>query len=131
MSATATKESTPESTEKKADGVLYIGIDLGTSRTSVASSNGLRETVWGYVGYPKDVVSTICKSPTLWRVHCQSQKRLKPFQTRLPQMGRNERSRAASASHDGLEQRPSQSIDSHPDDALDQSPVGPDPECRR
>ena len=38
-------------------GVLYIGIDLGTSRTSVAASNGVRETVWSYVGYPKDVVS--------------------------------------------------------------------------
>ena len=34
-----------------------IGIDLGTSRTSVAASNGVRETVWSYVGYPKDVVS--------------------------------------------------------------------------
>jgi len=43
------------SEEKK--GVLYIGIDLGTSRTSVAASNGVRETVWSYVGYPKDVVS--------------------------------------------------------------------------
>lgn len=40
-----------------AAGVLYIGIDLGTSRTSVAASNGLRETVWSYVGYPKDHVA--------------------------------------------------------------------------
>jgi rod shape-determining protein MreB len=45
--------------EEKKDkkGVLYIGIDLGTSRTSIAASNGQRETVWSYVGYPKDVVS--------------------------------------------------------------------------
>lgn len=57
MSDSATEEKSPEATEKKADGVLYIGIDLGTSRTSVASSNGVRETVWSYVGYPKDVVS--------------------------------------------------------------------------
>ncbi len=42
---------------KKQKGVLYIGIDLGTSRTSVAASNGQRETVWSYVGYPKDVVA--------------------------------------------------------------------------
>ena len=42
---------------KKKQGVLYIGIDLGTSRTSVAASNGERSTVWSYVGYPKDVVS--------------------------------------------------------------------------
>src|SRR5512138_2458058 len=39
------------------EGVLYIGIDLGTSRTSVSASNGVRETVLSYVGYPKDVVS--------------------------------------------------------------------------
>jgi len=42
---------------KKTKGVLYLGIDLGTSRTSVAASNGVRETVWSYVGYPKDVVA--------------------------------------------------------------------------
>jgi len=41
----------------KDEGVLYIGIDLGTSRTSVAASNGVRETVWSYVGYPKDHVA--------------------------------------------------------------------------
>jgi len=39
------------------EGVLYLGIDLGTSRTSVSASNGVRETVASYVGYPKDVVS--------------------------------------------------------------------------
>ena len=38
-------------------GVLYLGIDLGTSRTSVSASNGVRETVASYVGYPKDVVA--------------------------------------------------------------------------
>ncbi len=57
MSETATKDEKSDKTEKKAEGVLYVGIDLGTSRTSVASSNGERETVWSYVGYPKDVVS--------------------------------------------------------------------------
>jgi len=43
--------------DKKEAGVLYLGIDLGTSRTSVSASNGVRETVASYVGYPKDVVS--------------------------------------------------------------------------
>lgn len=38
-------------------GILYVGIDLGSSRTSVAASNGVRETVWSYVGYPKDHVA--------------------------------------------------------------------------
>ncbi|HIG87443.1 MAG TPA: hypothetical protein EYQ25_10405 [Planctomycetes bacterium] len=48
-------------TEEPADGedkgVLYLGIDLGTSRTSVTASNGLRETVESFVGYPKDPVA--------------------------------------------------------------------------
>ncbi len=43
--------------EGKDHGVLYLGIDLGTSRTSVAASNGVRATVPSFVGYPKDVVS--------------------------------------------------------------------------
>lgn len=44
----ADSESTP--------GILYVGIDLGTSRTSVAASNGVRATVASIVGYPRDVV---------------------------------------------------------------------------
>jgi len=39
------------------EGVLYLGIDLGTSRTSIAASNGVREFFASVVGYPKDVVS--------------------------------------------------------------------------
>ncbi|MEO0649207.1 MAG: rod shape-determining protein [Planctomycetota bacterium] len=41
----------------KPSGVLYVGIDLGTSRSSVAASNGVRDTLPSYVGYPKDVVA--------------------------------------------------------------------------
>ena len=37
--------------------IVYLGIDLGTSRTSITSFNGVRETVWSYVGYPKDHVA--------------------------------------------------------------------------
>src|SRR5689334_5350843 len=36
---------------------LLLGIDLGTSRSSVVSYNGTRKTVETYVGYPKDAVS--------------------------------------------------------------------------
>ncbi len=36
---------------------IYIGIDLGTSRTSITCSTGVRETVWSYVGYPEDHVA--------------------------------------------------------------------------
>ena len=39
------------------EGILYVGIDLGTSHTSVSASNGVRETVKSIVGYPKDVVA--------------------------------------------------------------------------
>ncbi|MBN2562069.1 MAG: rod shape-determining protein [Phycisphaerae bacterium] len=35
---------------------LYVGFDLGTSRTSVSASNGSRHTVLSYVGYCKDVI---------------------------------------------------------------------------
>ena len=41
----------------KDHGVLYLGVDLGTSRTSVCASNGVRETVESFVGYPKDPVA--------------------------------------------------------------------------
>ena len=39
------------------DGVLYVGIDLGTSRSAIAASNGVREFFPSVVGYPKDVVA--------------------------------------------------------------------------
>lgn len=39
------------------DNIVYLGIDLGTSRTSIVTSAGVRETVWSYVGYPKDHVA--------------------------------------------------------------------------
>ncbi len=48
---------TPDESKKSETGVLYLGIDLGTSRTSVAASNGQRVTLSSHVGYPKDVVS--------------------------------------------------------------------------
>ena len=36
---------------------LFVGIDLGTCRASVSASNGVREVVPTYVGYPKDNIS--------------------------------------------------------------------------
>ncbi|MHC5210624.1 MAG: MamK family actin-like protein [Planctomycetota bacterium] len=55
----AESTSTPgrNGSTKQEQGLLYLGIDLGTSRTSVAASNGVRESISSYVGYPKDVVS--------------------------------------------------------------------------
>ena len=52
-----TQKPQSSSAAYKPQGVLYIGMDLGTSRTSVSASNGVRETMESAVGYPKDVVS--------------------------------------------------------------------------
>jgi rod shape-determining protein MreB len=41
----------------KKDNMLYIGIDLGTSRSVVSASNGSRKWVESYVGWPKDFVA--------------------------------------------------------------------------
>ncbi len=57
MTTTPTTPPASRVRPAKPSGVLYLGMDLGTSRTSVAASNGVRETVASYVGYPKDVVS--------------------------------------------------------------------------
>jgi rod shape-determining protein MreB and related proteins len=40
-----------------ATGVLYLGMDLGCYKTSIAATNGSRETVYSIVGWPKDPVS--------------------------------------------------------------------------
>jgi len=39
------------------DGVLYAGIDLGTSRSSISASNGQRHVVDSFVGWPVDMVA--------------------------------------------------------------------------
>ncbi len=39
------------------EGVLYIGMDLGCYKTSIAATNGTREVVYSIVGWPKDPVS--------------------------------------------------------------------------
>lgn len=37
--------------------VVYIGMDLGTFKTSVASSNGRRDSIYTAVGWPKDHIA--------------------------------------------------------------------------
>src|SRR5205809_2244781 len=39
------------------ESALLMGIDLGTSRSSIVSMSGARKTVESYVGYAKDPVS--------------------------------------------------------------------------
>lgn len=41
----------------QADKKLYIGIDLGTSRSSTAADNGEKRWITSYVGWPKDFVA--------------------------------------------------------------------------
>lgn len=38
------------------ENALYVGIDLGTSRTSISASNGVRHTVRSCVGYCRDAI---------------------------------------------------------------------------
>lgn len=54
------KATTPATTDDSGadENALYIGIDLGTSRSSVSSANGVRKTLESYVGWPKDAVSS-------------------------------------------------------------------------
>lgn len=42
---------------QRTEQVLLLGIDLGTSRSSIVSQAGVRKTVDSYVGFPKDAVS--------------------------------------------------------------------------
>ncbi len=42
---------------KRSGNTLYVGIDLGTSRSAISASNGRRQWTESYVGYPKDFVS--------------------------------------------------------------------------
>lgn len=51
---TGSDSGTGKTTEK---GILYIGMDLGSFKTSIAASNGAREVVYSAVGWPKDPVA--------------------------------------------------------------------------
>jgi len=42
---------------KENDGILHVGIDLGTSRSSISASNGERFVVDSFVGWPADMVA--------------------------------------------------------------------------
>jgi rod shape-determining protein MreB len=49
------KRNTDDTTST--ENALLLGIDLGTSRSSIVSLDGKRKTIESYVGYPKDPVS--------------------------------------------------------------------------
>jgi rod shape-determining protein MreB len=47
--------------------VLHVGIDLGTSRSSISASNGVRHVIESYVGWPADMVARkLVKKPILF-----------------------------------------------------------------
>jgi rod shape-determining protein MreB and related proteins len=59
-----TRKETNSMTESKP--VLHVGIDLGTSRSSISASNGQRHVVESYVGWPLDMVARkVLKKPVL------------------------------------------------------------------
>ena len=43
--------------ETAQDGVLNVGIDLGTSRSSISTSDGQKHVIESYVGWPTDMVA--------------------------------------------------------------------------
>ncbi len=52
---------------KEKNSVLHLGIDLGTSRSSVSASNGERHVVESFVGWPVDMVARkIVKKPVVF-----------------------------------------------------------------
>jgi rod shape-determining protein MreB len=42
---------------KREDNIVFVGIDLGTSRSSISASNNTREWIESYVGWPKDFIA--------------------------------------------------------------------------
>jgi len=54
-------------TSKSKGEILQVGIDLGTSRSSISASNGARHVVDSYVGWPVDMVARkVVKKPVLF-----------------------------------------------------------------
>lgn len=60
--------SNPENTDTKdEDGILYIGIDFGTARTSISASSQVKQTIKSVIGWPKDVIARkFLKQPVLF-----------------------------------------------------------------
>jgi len=54
-------------TTKPKSEILQVGIDLGTSRSSISASNGSRHVIDSYVGWPVDMVARkVVKKPVLF-----------------------------------------------------------------
>jgi rod shape-determining protein MreB len=56
-----------ETVTKEKNNLLHLGIDLGTSRSSVSASNGERHVVESYIGWPVDMVARkLVKKPVMF-----------------------------------------------------------------
>ena len=53
----AEKQSGNAAEKQPANEVLTVGIDLGTSRSAISSSNGKQFVVDSFVGWPADLVA--------------------------------------------------------------------------
>ena len=56
-SSSTRSRSSATPTPIRSSGTLRVGIDLGTSRSAISASNGKREWVESYVGWPKDFIA--------------------------------------------------------------------------
>lgn len=45
------------SQQAQKDNILFVGIDLGTSRSSISAGNNAREWIQSFVGWPKDFIA--------------------------------------------------------------------------
>ena len=52
-----TENSTVQSQPVDQEGILFIGLDLGTSQSAIATSSGIRVNTASVVGWPKDLIS--------------------------------------------------------------------------
>ena len=57
MSNSAAVETSGRSASAAAEDVLYLGVDLGTANSSIATSTNITRTVPSVVGWPKDLVA--------------------------------------------------------------------------
>jgi rod shape-determining protein MreB len=60
------EEKQAKSEKREKGGALKVGIDLGTSRSSISTSDGQKKVIRSYVGWPADMVAKkVLKKPIL------------------------------------------------------------------
>ncbi len=60
-----------QQTAKENSDVIYLGLDLGTSQSAIATSSGLKLNVASMVGWPKDFIAyNVVKKPVVYGDEC-------------------------------------------------------------